>query len=131
LNRIRLLVAEDDAPLRQLMAMWLGSNGFDVVTAADGAEALSLFREHGPFSALVLDNEMPHVSGRELLSELREARHATPALIVSGNLQLTEQEQARLAVGPVLRKPFRLRELVDAIRTAMRSTDATEAALRH
>ncbi len=126
-----MLVAEDDAPLRQLMAIWLGSNGFDVVTAADGAEALSLFRECGPFGALVLDNEMPQVSGRELLSELRESRHSTPALIVSGNLQLTEQEQARLAVGPVLRKPFKLRELVDAIHAAMGVDDSAQTQQRH
>jgi two-component system KDP operon response regulator KdpE len=111
----RLLIAEDDPQLRGFLAAELAAAGFAVVAAADGADALRLYQTQGPFDALLLDEEMPQVTGREILRRLRSRGDFLPALLFSGSLTLTEKEQAELRVGPVVRKPCGLVALVEAL----------------
>jgi DNA-binding response OmpR family regulator len=116
--RRRLLLGEDEPTLREMLAEALQHEGFEVVSAADGVEVLRLFADLGPFDALVLDHDMPRLPGRDVLCRLRHDGLAVPVVLCSGRLELSDDERARLRVGPVLRKPFTLRELLDAIRTA-------------
>ena len=116
---MRILVAEDEASLREILVEGLRDEGFEVVGAADGAQALELFRTAGPFDALLLDEEMPHLTGRQILSRLRAEGSQVAAVLFSGNLDLDEEECARLRVGPVLRKPLSLADLSQAIREAI------------
>jgi CheY-like chemotaxis protein len=118
---LRILVAEDEAPLREILCEGLREEGFEVVGAADGAEALELFHRAGPFDLLLLDEEMPRLTGRRLLAHLRAQGEDVTAVLFSGNLDLTHEEQARLRVGPALRKPVSLRDLAVAIRDAIDS----------
>jgi CheY-like chemotaxis protein len=115
----RLLVAEDDGPLREILQEGLESEGFAVVAASDGAHALELFDTTGPFDALVLDHEMPHLTGRELLARLRARGERVVTLLVSGTLELPEDERARLGVGALLRKPVSIGEIARALRQAL------------
>jgi two-component system response regulator VicR len=119
MTRIRILVAEDEGPLREILAEGLRDEGFEVVTAPNGAEALDLYASEGPFDVLLLDEEMPHLTGRRLLARLREQGERVAVILFSGNLEISEQEQARLGVGPTLRKPVSLEELTQAIRRAV------------
>jgi CheY-like chemotaxis protein len=118
-SRVRVLVAEDDAMLREILEEGLSAEGFEVVAAADGAEAFELYRTAGPFHALLLDEEMPRLTGRDQLGRIRAAGDDVPALLVSGNLVLTSREQAALGIGPVLRKPVSIELLARAIRDAV------------
>jgi CheY-like chemotaxis protein len=61
---------------------------------------------------------MPYLRGREILRRIRDQGDDVPALLISGNLQLEEEERAALGVGPVLRKPISLRDLSLALRAA-------------
>jgi len=117
----RLLLAEDDAPLREVVCEALREEGFEVVAAGDGAEALELLRRGDVFDVVVLDDEMPRLKGRQLLSLLRAEGCQVPVVLVSGSLELSREERALLSVGPVVRKPASFAELADAIRTAMGS----------
>lgn len=119
MSPLRILVAEDEAALREILAEGLRDEGFEVVMAADGVEALELFRDQGPFDVVLLDEEMPRLTGRRVLSRLRADGEAVAAVLFSGNLHLGEEEQARLGVGPALRKPISLTELTRAIRQAV------------
>ena len=116
---LRILVAEDEGPLLEILLEGLRDDGFDVVGAEDGAQALELFRTAGPFDLLLLDEEMPRLTGRRVIQSLRAEGQRVPAVLFSGNLDLSEEEQARLAVGPPLRKPLSLGELARAIREAI------------
>ncbi len=120
MSRLRILVAEDEAPLREILAEGLRDEGFEVVTAADGVDALDRFRAQGPFDVLLLDEEMPRLTGRRVLSRLRADGEQVAAVLFSGNLDLDEDEQARLGVGAALRKPVSLAELSRAIQRAVR-----------
>ena len=119
---LRILVAEDEAPLLEILLEGLRDDGFDVVGAEDGAQALHLFRTAGPFDLLLVDEEMPRLTGRRLIQTLRAEGQRIPAVLFSGNLDLTAEEQVRLGVGPPLRKPLSLGELARAIREAIAKT---------
>ncbi len=117
----RLLLVDDNAPLRELVCEVLRDDGFEVVTAGDGAEALDLLRRGDAFDVVVLDDEMPRLTGRQLLSLLRAEGCQMPVVLVSGSLELSREDCARLDVGPVVRKPLLLPQLADAIRMALGS----------
>lgn len=120
MTRLRILVAEDEGPLREILAEGLRDEGFEVVAVSNGTEALELYGSDGPFDVLLLDEEMPRLTGRGLLVRLREQGERVAVILFSGNLELSEQEQARLGVGPTLRKPVSLDELSRAIRRVVR-----------
>ncbi len=117
----RLLVADDDPSLLEILCEGLEDAGFEVVAAADGAVAVGLFRSHGPFDALLVDEEMPGLTGRQFLRKVGAERGAVPALIISGNLVLDAAEQRALGVHDVLHKPVSLDGLVAAVRAAIAS----------
>jgi CheY-like chemotaxis protein len=125
---LRLLVADDDATLREILCEGLSDEGFDVDSAEDGQRALELFRSHGPYDALLLDEEMPRLTGRQTIALIRAGQDDVPALLVSGNLVMDETERAALGVGPVLLKPVTIRELAKAVRDAVASRPARAVA---
>lgn len=115
----RVLLVDDDAPLREVLQEALQEAGFRVVTAADGVEALELLRRGDPYDVLLLDDEMPRLGGRQLLALLRAAGSRIPVVLCSGSLDLDEDQRRRLGVGPVLRKPFPLASLAEVLRRVM------------
>ena len=115
----RVLLAEDEPLLREILVEGLADEGFEVEAGVDGMEALLLYRAKRPFDALLLDEEMPGLTGRQLLRLLRGEGDRVAAVIFSGNLVLDAKEQAALGIGPVLRKPVSMRELCAALRDAI------------
>lgn len=115
----RVLLAEDEPLLREILFEGLIDEGFEVEAAGDGVEALVLYRAQRPFDALLLDEEMPGLTGRQLLRLLRGEGDRVPAVILSGNLVLEAGEQAELGLGPVLRKPASMRDLCAALHAAI------------
>jgi len=115
---MRVLLAEDDALLREILCDGLAEQGFAVEAAADGHDALKRFHASGPFDVLLLDEEMPGMTGTALLAQIRGEGHRVPALIISGNLHLDTEECAALGIGPVLRKPISFDDLAIALRRA-------------
>jgi len=115
----RVLLAEDEPLLREILVEGLVDEGFEVEAAADGLEALLLYRAKRPFDGLLLDEEMPGLTGRQLVRLLRGEGDRVPAVIFSGNLVLEASEQAELGLGPVLRKPVSMRDICAALRAAI------------
>lgn len=72
MNGAKVLVVDDDEAFLDLMASHLKRHGYAVEAAGGGAEALSLFRERGPFSVLVTDLSMPVMDGLELMAHARQ-----------------------------------------------------------
>jgi CheY-like chemotaxis protein len=111
----RILVADDDPLLRRFLVTALQAAGFDVVAAQDGIEALSFFRAHGPFDVVLLDEEMPRLSGSQAVRALRTAGETLPVVLFSGHLTLSAAEQQALGVGSVVQKPCGIEVLVEAL----------------
>jgi threonine synthase len=97
---------EDDAPTREFIAELLSKNGYQVSTAADGAEALSRVASRPP-SLVILDLTLPEMSGFDLLAEWRnEPRTADMPVFVLTNKELTsgEVDYLRNNTGALFRK---------------------------
>lgn len=117
-------MVDDDATVRAVIAESLAEEGFEVVATASAGEALVALRAAEPFDAFLLDDQMPGLSGRELLDLLRLEGVTTAAILHSGSLVLTEDERVRLHVHRVVSKPARIADLVAALHDAVRADSA-------
>jgi CheY-like chemotaxis protein len=100
------LMAEDQADIRALMAMVLRQVGFSVTEAADGEEALSLFRRRPEqYDLVIVDVDLPRLDGISCLDEIQRQAPRLPALIVSGRPLPAMIRQER-EIRAVLDKPF-------------------------
>ena len=103
-----LLVVDDEPSIRQVAVRMLNGFGFTTLAAADGVEAVALFRQHADRLQLVLlDLIMPQKDGVETFGELHLLNPAIPVVLMSGftgNLSLDRFPQAKPA--GVLAKPF-------------------------
>jgi len=86
-----VLVAEDDVKMRAVLSRFLSLQGYEVIEAADGREAISLARERAP-DIVLLDIAMPGKNGLEVLKELVPEMPATGFIMVTGN---EDEELAR------------------------------------
>jgi len=109
----RILIADDDPPLRGLLRLVAARAGFEVDTAANGAEALEKLKAN-TYSVAVIDLMMPWMSGFELIENLRSISNRPPIVVVTA---LSDARLPRLdssVVSSILRKPFDV-EMLSAV----------------
>jgi PAS domain S-box-containing protein len=113
-----VLLVDDDRSVREMVGPTLIDHGYRVLSAADGAEALALFERHAGEVTLVLtDLEMPVMDGPAMLRAVRARCPTLPVIIMSGELDALDG----VSTHAVLRKPFRLEQLLAAIASALPS----------
>ncbi|MGW0821069.1 response regulator transcription factor [Streptomyces sp. NPDC002845] len=125
-----VLIADDDRAIRESLARALELEGYDVVTAVDGVEALSRARR-GSFSALVIDVVMPHVDGMAVCRVLRADGDRTPILMLTARAE-TQDRVDGLDAGAddYLPKPFLVPELLARLRALQRRAALAPAGQR-
>jgi two-component system response regulator MprA len=118
----RILLADDDRAIRDSLRRALELEGYTVLLATDGAQALELIRGEQPDLAL-LDVMMPHVDGLTVCRVLRSERNALPILMITARTE-TSDRVAGLDAGAddYLPKPFELPELLARVRALLRRT---------
>ena len=118
--RGRLLVVDDEEPQRTMLASILGRAGFDVVTAADGAEALERL-DGAAFDLLLTDQRMPRIDGLELLEQARRLQPRTPVVLMTAHGTVSTAVQAmKRGAADYLTKPFDRDELLLVVEKVMR-----------
>jgi DNA-binding response OmpR family regulator len=118
-----VLVAEDDSDILDLVELRLQQDGYDVVTARDGHEALRLANERRPALAL-LDVQMPKANGYEVTRRLRadDATRGMAIIILTASVRDAEIARAFDAgANDFLRKPFSPADLAARVRAALES----------
>jgi CheY-like chemotaxis protein len=112
-----VLVAEDDASIRMTLEYLLGFEGFELLFASDGCQALDLARRNLP-DVILLDQVMPRMDGRQVYRELKAdgSTRAIPVLVLSG--MPTERDNDWQGA-TFIAKPFGIDELVDSIKGAL------------
>jgi signal transduction histidine kinase/ligand-binding sensor domain-containing protein/CheY-like chemotaxis protein len=116
-----VLLVEDEPLVRDIAKSALTDQGYQVIEAEHGEEALRLAREHDAEIQLVLtDVVMPKMGGRELVEQLRKARPAIRVLYMSGYTAASIDEQDVVEPGTAfLRKPFALAEMLGKVREVL------------
>ena len=116
-----ILIAEDEEPLRGLVARALTEDGHEVETAADGAEALDkLQREGGRFDLLLADIKMPVMDGLALALAAARDFPALPILLMTGFADQRERASGLEAlISDVISKPFSVAEIKSAVAAAL------------
>ncbi|MBN1283993.1 MAG: response regulator [Anaerolineae bacterium] len=124
MNNKRVLVVDDATDIRSLLADYvLGPAGYEVLTAEDGAKGLEAARRFAP-QLMVLDYEMPGLTGLELVKTLKKDGIETPAiLITSDSSEDLVIKAMRIGVRDFLRKPFEPEDLLEAVKRAWPEKD--------
>lgn len=115
---VRVLVADDDEPIRRLICVNLELEGFEVEVATDGRECLALARANPP-SLITLDLVMPTLDGLHTAARLRaddRTRHVPIVLLTGGATPRDRVRADEIGVEVFLAKPFRPADLVAAAR---------------
>ena len=113
----RVLVVEDERPIRTLIGLALRRQGHEVEEASDGAEAWERLQA-GPPDVLLLDLRLPRLGGIELLERLRAGGGLPCPVIVMTAYTLSASDRQVLDGVPILRKPFDPEELEALVREA-------------
>jgi len=123
---VTILVVEDDDNLRNLLHRTLEGNGFSVLSAADGADALRLCQQHdGAIDLVVSDVVMPRLNGLELEMRIRAIRLETRFLLITGFGDQLPELRERIKCGAnVLEKPFLSSELVRRVEDTLNQEKA-------
>jgi DNA-binding response OmpR family regulator len=115
----RLLVVDDERPIREMLELGLKNRGFEVRSVADGPAAIPVIQEWKP-ELIVLDVMLPKVDGFSMLPMLRRLTEA-PILMLSAKGDLEDRVQGLdRGADDYLAKPFEMSELVSRLRSALR-----------
>lgn len=115
----RILIVDDEEPLRRFIGRNLAARGYEVLTAQDGWEALRLFEQSAP-DLIILDILMPGLSGLEVLKRIRQVS-LVPILVLTALDQEADKITALdLGADDYLTKPFGVGELLARVRAALR-----------
>ncbi|PSO49800.1 MAG: DNA-binding response regulator, partial [Actinobacteria bacterium QS_5_72_10] len=124
----RVLVVDDERAVRESLERALALHGFEVVTAAEGLEALRVIQGDAPPAVIVLDILMPGVDGLQLTRRLRADARQTPILLLTARDQIEHRvEGLETGADDYLVKPFALDELVARLRALLRRAGAGDA----
>jgi len=118
-EKVNILVAEDEADLREILKVTLEQEGYRAILASDGDEAIKKIEEKS-FQMALIDIKMPGVSGKELVSKIKQINPWAPIVIITGSPDFKEEMSLRKQVYEYIYKPFKLNELVKIIKRALR-----------
>lgn len=122
----KVLVVDDEIHIVQVVAIKLRNNGFEVVTAENGAEALELVRSQHP-DMVITDYQMPVMTGVELIENLRsdaEFVELPVIMLTARGFAIEDDKKARLNVAACLSKPFSPREVLQCVQDVLQQVSA-------
>jgi len=115
----RILLVDDEQPIQTLLSFPLQKDGYEVVRAADGREALARFGE-GPFDLVVLDVMMPKLDGLEVCRRLRASSDVPVIMLTALGTETDRVVGLELGADDYVTKPFSPRELVLRVESVLR-----------
>lgn len=102
----KILIADDETRIRILISDFLEAEGYQVINAKDGQEALDLFYKHKDLKLIILDVMMPFYDGFEVLEEIRPLTTRPILMLTAKTAETDELKGFKLGVDDYVRKPF-------------------------
>jgi len=126
-NSPHILVVDDEASVVEVVSLYLKREGFEVLTARDGKQALAAIRQHRP-TLVVLDLMLPNVDGIEILRRLREdSADPIPVIMLTARGQETDRIYGlEMGADDYIVKPFSPAELVARVKAVLRRVQSAD-----
>ena len=119
----RILVADDDKSIQDVVSELLEFMGFEVALAGNGIEAMAVFLDSS-FDLVLTDLQMPVMDGLSLASHIKERSPSTPVILLTGSDgETVRKKMERAPVDSVIFKPFRLEDLQRTVQGALASRE--------
>lgn len=123
----KILVVDDEKPISDIIKFNLEKEGYEIVTAFDGEEALEKVEEESP-DLIVLDVMLPKIDGLEVVREVRK-KHSMPIIMVTAKeTEIDKVLGLELGADDYVTKPFSNRELVARVKANLRRQSSTQSA---
>ena len=128
LRATRVLVVDDEQPIRLVTEAALQDHGYRVLTAAEGTEASALFATHrSAVKTVVIDLDMPEMDGQTAIAILQQLNPDVPIIVMSGKMELQSKFlESSQKVYAALTKPFTIEQLLHLLDEILHSNSSGE-----
>jgi len=120
-----ILIAEDNADLTKVLSLYLSSEGYNVLTSADGLEALSLFNDN-QVDLIITDIMMPHLDGYALIKKVREISDVMIFALSAKNQDHDKILGLNIGADDYITKPYNPLEVVARVNSAFRRINSSQ-----
>lgn len=125
-DKIKILVVDDESRMRKLVRDFLEREGYQVLEAGDGLEAMELFYEEKDIALLILDVMMPKMDGWQVCREIRQSSKVPIIMLTARSEERDELQGFQLGVDEYISKPFSPKILVARVGAILRRTQGLE-----
>ena len=119
MDKVKILVVDDESRMRKLVRDFLIRDNFDVLEAADGEEALDIFYRDKEISLIILDIMMPKINGWDVCREIRETSKIPIIMLTAKGEETDELQGFDLGVDEYIAKPFSPKILVARVQAIL------------
>lgn len=127
MERIKILVVDDESRMRKLVRDFLEREGFRVLEASDGVAAMELFYQDKDIALLILDVMMPNMDGWQVCREVRQTSKVPIIMLTARSEERDELQGFELGVDEYISKPFSPKILVARVTAILRRVNALDA----
>lgn len=123
MDKLKILVVDDEARMRKLVKDFLVKSNYDVVEAKDGSQALDIFYEQKDIALIILDIMMPEIDGWQVCREIRQYSRVPVIMLTAKSDEKDELQGFQLGVDEYISKPFSPKILVARVEAILRRTN--------
>ncbi len=127
MERLKILVVDDESRMRKLVKDFLTKSNYEVIEAEDGAQAIDLFFEQNDIALIILDVMMPNMDGCQVCKEIREYSKVPIIMLTAKSDERDELQGFELGVDEYISKPFSPKILVARVEAILRRTSQASA----
>lgn len=128
MEKVKVLVVDDEALMRKLVKDFLVKKEYDVVEAEDGEQALDIFYSDKSISLVILDVMMPKMNGWQVCREIRETSKIPIIMLTAKSMEADELQGFELGVDEYISKPFSPKILVARVDALLRRSNKIDSA---
>ena len=127
MDKIKILVVDDESRMRKLVKDFLEREGFEVLEAGDGMEAMEIFYKEKEIALIILDVMMPKMDGWQVCREVRQSSKVPIIMLTARSEERDELQGFDLGIDEYISKPFSPKILVARVEAVLRRTHGIDA----